>query len=448
MKAARRLEWHRSSSTNHRFPTHTFQSFETPMLLDILLQHHHPLLIACRVIGLLLKTPLQVLVGVVGREALIEHTEPLSVTRHLLPVALHVLQIRAEVGEAALEDLAVGRRVQYRLDGNELLPRFVGRRENEVRGALACAQEGLDFLGIGLDERIVADVQDAAEAAAPQLGEFVDTQHLDLLARAVLADEPFLEFDHLHVLKADAGVDFARDDGASHVHSDADGLIVGGRHAVVRGQFVELDLAEFADVADLLAFEGGEVGSDAGRGEVDDTGEGLIQEGSDRSHWEATSGGSEGVDHGFEAEIDFAGPDDLSHILQKISTLDDRKLKEVAHTWIVRLQDCNLYALIFEVSLTLGKVQRGVVGRSMPTSHQHRSFPPKRFTHQLVKNVILSVDMMAFAQMKLHLSACQHSGGGASRSSFVLSLELSRSSLNGIISEQAANDPSFLHGTP
>jgi hypothetical protein len=66
---------------------------------------------------------------------------------------------------------------------------------------------------------------------------------------------------------------------------------------------------------------------------------------------------------------------------------------------------------------------------------------------QLVKKVILSVDMLAFSQMELHISACLHSGGGASRSSFVLSLELSRSSLNGMISEQAVNNPFFLHDT-
>ena len=57
-------------------------------------------------------------------------------------------------------------------------------------------------------------------------------------------------------------------------------------------------------------------------------------------------------------------------------------------------------------------------------------------THQLVKKVILSVDMFAIFQVKLHLSVRPHNGKGASRSSSVLSLELSRSSLNGMISEQ------------
>jgi hypothetical protein len=57
-----------------------------------------------------------------------------------------------------------------------------------------------------------------------------------------LAGEPFFQFDHLHVLEADAGVDFAVDDGAGDVHAAADGGVVGWRHAVVGGEFVDLDL--------------------------------------------------------------------------------------------------------------------------------------------------------------------------------------------------------------
>lgn len=248
------------------------------MLLDSLLQSHYPLLITSRVISFLLKTPLKVLVGVVGREALVQHTKPLTVTCNLLPVTLDVLQIRAGVSEAALEDLAVGRRVQDRLDSDELLPSPVGRREDKVRSTLASAEESADFLGASLDESVVADVQDTAEAAAAQLGELVDTDHLDLVAGAVLADEPFLELDHLDVLEANAGIDLAGDDGASYVHADANGFVVGGLHAVVGGELIELDLAAFADVTNLLPLEGSEIGSDAGGGEVHDTSEGLVEE--------------------------------------------------------------------------------------------------------------------------------------------------------------------------
>jgi hypothetical protein len=120
----------------------------------------------------------------------------------------------------------------------------------------------------------------------------------------------------LDVLKADARVNLAGDDGASHVHADAYGFVVAGFHAVVRGELVELYLAELADVADLLALEGGEVGGDAGGGEVHNTGEGLVQERSDGSDGEATSSGGESVDHGLEAEVNFAGSDYLSDILR------------------------------------------------------------------------------------------------------------------------------------
>jgi hypothetical protein len=49
----------------------------------------------------------------------------------------------------------------------------------------------------------------------------------------------------------------------------------------VRGELVDLDLAELADVADALALEGAEVGGDARRLEVDDAGEGLVEKAAD-----------------------------------------------------------------------------------------------------------------------------------------------------------------------
>lgn len=84
----------------------------------------------------------------------------------------------------------------------------------------------------------------------------------------------------------------------------------------MRGEFVELDLAELADVADALAAKGGEVGRDARGGEVDDASERLVEEGADAGDGEAASGGGEGVNHGFEAEIDFSGADDFGDVLE------------------------------------------------------------------------------------------------------------------------------------
>jgi hypothetical protein len=52
-----------------------------------------------------------------------------------------------------------------------------------------------------------------------------------------------------------------------------------------------LDLAELADVTDALALERGEVGGDAAVLEVDDAGEGLIEEGADGGDGEVTSFG-------------------------------------------------------------------------------------------------------------------------------------------------------------
>lgn len=220
-----------------------------------MLQLHHPPLIARRILTISLKPPAQELIRVVRREVLVQHTKPLPIARDLLPIAAYVLQIGREVGEAALEDLAVGGRVQRALEVDQLVPGLVGLREDEVSSALDGAQERAHLLRISGEEGVVGDVQDAAEAAAAQLRELVDAQHLDVVAGAGLGSEPLLQLDHLDVLEADAGVDGAGDDALGHVHADAHGGVVGGGHAVVGGQLVELDLAEFAYVADALAPE-------------------------------------------------------------------------------------------------------------------------------------------------------------------------------------------------
>ena len=194
---------------------------------------------------------------------LVQHTEALAVARDLVPVAADVLQIGGEVGEAALEDLAVGGRVQGAFEVDELRPGGVGVGEDEVGRALDGAQEGADLLRIGGEEGVVGDVQDAAEAAAPQLRELVDAQHLDVVAGAALGSEPLLQLDHLDVLEADARVDGAGDDALGHVHADAHGGVVGRGHAVVGRQLVELDLAELAHVTDAFSLERVEVGADA-----------------------------------------------------------------------------------------------------------------------------------------------------------------------------------------
>ena len=82
-------------------------------------------------------------------------------------------------------------------------------------------------------------------------------------------------------LEADAGVDLAVLDGLGDVHAAADGGVVRGGHSVMRSQFVDLNLAELADVTDALALEGAEVGGDARVLEVHDSGEWLVEETAD-----------------------------------------------------------------------------------------------------------------------------------------------------------------------
>ena len=55
--------------------------------------------------------------------------------------------------------------------------------------------------------------------------------------------------------------------------------------------YQEAYLAEIANIADTLAFEGAEIGRDTAVFEVCDTGERLIQEGANRRDGEAASSG-------------------------------------------------------------------------------------------------------------------------------------------------------------
>ena len=91
------------------------------------------------------------------------------------------------------------------------------------------------------------DVEDAAEAAAPQLRQLINPEHLHIRSGSSLAGEPLLELDHLNILQSDAGVNAALDDPLGDVHSTSDGLVVGRLHPVVLCQFINLDL--FQDVS-------------------------------------------------------------------------------------------------------------------------------------------------------------------------------------------------------
>jgi hypothetical protein len=91
---------------------------------------------------------------------------------------------------------------------------------------------------------MLTDVQDGAEAAASELGELVDTEHLNVGSGAALRLEPLLKLNHLNVLETDTGVDIAVDDGLGDIHAAADGGVVGRGHAVVLGELVDLDLLQ------------------------------------------------------------------------------------------------------------------------------------------------------------------------------------------------------------
>jgi hypothetical protein len=66
----------------------------------------------------------------------------------------------------------------------------------------------------------------------------------------------------------------------------------------------------------------------------------------------------------------------------------------MTYAGVVRLKKSDLDTFILEESLALSEVQRGVVRSSVPDHDQHTSFPSGCKAHQLVKKVILSVDIL------------------------------------------------------
>lgn len=256
---------------------------------NIALEFNHALLVAGWVGRVGLETPAEEFVGVVGLEVGAQNAKSLTILGDLVPVALDILQVLGEVGVAALKDLPVELGVHDGLEVDVLLPGLVGVGENKVRGLLDGSHEGADLFRVLRDELFVSNVEDGAEAAAAELGQLVDAEHLDVRLVAALAGKPLLQLDHLDVLQANSGVNVAVDDGLGDVHAAANSGVVGGSEAVVRGELVDLDLAKLADVADSLALERAEVGCDARILEVDNTGEGFVQETSDGEHGEVAS---------------------------------------------------------------------------------------------------------------------------------------------------------------
>lgn len=251
---------------------------ETTAACHILLQLDHALLVAGRVARLPLERPAQVLVGVVGYEIRSKNAQSLAVLCHLVPVAAHILQILGEVGKAALEDLAVQLGAHDGLEVDVLSPRFLRVGKDEVGCALDGTHEAADAVRVLGHEFLVSNVQDRAEAAASQLRELVDAQHLHIRLGTTLGREPFLKLYHLDILQTNAGINLTADDGFGHVHAATNRSIVLGGHAVVRSQFVNLDLAKLADVADALALEGAKVGGDAGVLQIDHARKRLVEE--------------------------------------------------------------------------------------------------------------------------------------------------------------------------
>lgn len=119
---------------------------------------------------------------------------------------------------------------------------------------------------------------------------------------------------------------------------------------------------------------------------------------------------------------------------------------------IVGLQERDFDAFVFEEALCLREVERCVVRGGVPVWSQRCHYDSSccvEVTDQLVRKVILSVAMVNHTDKLEKLVRRGRSPGGLGRvrKQLVLSLELSRSSLNGMISEQAHRQPASLLGS-
>lgn len=74
------------------------------------------------------------------------------------------------------------------------------------------------------------------------------------------------------------------------------------------------------------------------------------------------------MDHGFEAEIDFARSDDLGDILSNGLIGCGREGGRGAYAGVVRLEERDFDAFVFEVALALGEVKGGMVRGGVPVA--------------------------------------------------------------------------------
>merc|ERR1712003_209303 len=117
------------------------QALEATFLSNTLLQLDHPLPITSRVRLVSLSRPGKELVRIVRHKVLVQHPKPLAVPGHLLPVPLHVLEIRREVREAPLEDLTIELATHRGLEVDVFRPSFGRVGQDEVGSFLDGAHE-------------------------------------------------------------------------------------------------------------------------------------------------------------------------------------------------------------------------------------------------------------------------------------------------------------------
>lgn len=129
------------------------------------------------------------------------------------------------------------------------------------------------------------------------------------------------------------------------------------------------NLSKFPNVADALSVQGLKVGSDARFLEVDDAGERLVEERTDRGDGEATSLGGQRVDHGLEAHVDLAGSNELGNIFSiplDMLAVDEGGGEQKRTGRVVGLQDGDFQVLLGKVTKLLGQIEGRMVWGCLP----------------------------------------------------------------------------------
>lgn len=108
---------------------------------------------------------------------------------------LTISTVARHVGERSLKDASADGVLHALLEQLEVFPGLLRLVEEVVCGPLDGTHEGAHLFRVLMNEAVVGDVEDRAEAATAELGQLVDSEHLDVGFGSVLLLAPVFELD-------------------------------------------------------------------------------------------------------------------------------------------------------------------------------------------------------------------------------------------------------------